>query len=72
MSMRDGAVVEWLKAEGDHVTKGEPLVQIETDKVTAEVEAPVTGTLVRIAAPAGEVVEVLGVLAEMEPDADGS
>jgi pyruvate/2-oxoglutarate dehydrogenase complex dihydrolipoamide acyltransferase (E2) component len=72
MSMREGTVVRWLKAEGDHVTKGDPLLEVETDKVTAEIEATVTGTLVRIAAQLGDVVEVQGLLGEIETDADGS
>ena len=70
--MRDGIVVKWLKAEGDHVTKGEPLLEVETDKVTAEIEATVTGILVRIVAQIDDVVEVQGLLAEIETDADGS
>ena len=70
MSMRDGVVVEWLKAEGDHVARGEDLLEIETDKVMARVPATVTGTLVRIVAQPGEVVEVQGLLAEIETGRD--
>ncbi|MBG0786468.1 MAG: hypothetical protein H0S79_15330, partial [Anaerolineaceae bacterium] len=39
---------EWLKKEGDLVTKGEPVVVIETDKITSEVEAPATGKLTHL------------------------
>ena len=40
-----GKVLRWLKAPGDAVTKGEPIVEIETDKVTVEIEAPASGVL---------------------------
>lgn len=58
MGIEEGTVVRWLKAEGDKVTKGEPLVEIETAKATQEVEAPITGTLVRILRAPGEVASV--------------
>ena len=49
-------LARWLKAEGDSVVQGEPLVEIETGKVTVEVEAPASGTLASIAAAAGDDV----------------
>jgi len=49
--LETGVVKQWLKAEGDSVTKGEPIVQIETEKVTLDVEAPTTGVLLRIVVP---------------------
>jgi pyruvate dehydrogenase E2 component (dihydrolipoamide acetyltransferase) len=58
MAQDTGKVVRWLKAPGDTVKKGEPLVEIETDKVTVEIEAPASGTLYDIAAREGEVVPV--------------
>ena len=58
MAQETGKVVRWLKAEGDAVTKGEPLLEIETDKVTVEVEAPADGTLTAIAAAEGDEVPV--------------
>jgi pyruvate dehydrogenase E2 component (dihydrolipoamide acetyltransferase) len=70
MGMCEGTITEWLKAEGDHVAEGDPLVEVETDKVTEVVSATLSGTLVRIAAQTGEAVEVQGLLAEIEPDAD--
>lgn len=70
MGMREGTITEWLKAEGDHVAEGDPLVEVETDKVTEVVSATLSGTLVRIAAQTGEAVEVQGLLAEIQPDAD--
>jgi pyruvate dehydrogenase E2 component (dihydrolipoamide acetyltransferase) len=49
--LETGIVKQWLKAEGDSVTKGEPIVQIETEKVTLDVEAPTAGVLLRILVP---------------------
>jgi pyruvate dehydrogenase E2 component (dihydrolipoamide acetyltransferase) len=53
-----GKVVRWLKAPGDAVTKGEPLVEIETDKVTVEIEATDSGILQEVSAHEGDVVPV--------------
>jgi pyruvate dehydrogenase E2 component (dihydrolipoamide acetyltransferase) len=53
-----GKVVRWLKAPGDAVTKGEPLVEIETDKVTVEIEATGSGILQEVSAHEGDVVPV--------------
>lgn len=49
--LETGVVRHWLKAEGDSVAKGEPIVQIETEKVTLDVEAPAAGVLLRILVP---------------------
>jgi len=53
MAQETGKVVRWHKAEGDAVTKGEPLLEIETDKVTVDIEAPADGTLAGIRAANG-------------------
>ena len=45
MSQDTGKIVQWLKSEGEHVVKGEPLVEIETDKATVEIEVPADGVL---------------------------
>jgi pyruvate dehydrogenase E2 component (dihydrolipoamide acetyltransferase) len=58
MAQDTGKVVRWLKSPGDPVKKGEPLVEIETDKVTVEIESPASGTLYDVAAREGEVVPV--------------
>jgi len=58
MAQETGRVVRWLKAEGDEVAKGEPLMEIETDKVTVEIEAPAAGTLAGIRAAEGDDVPV--------------
>ncbi|HSB38802.1 MAG TPA: dihydrolipoamide acetyltransferase family protein [Gaiellaceae bacterium] len=53
--MESGTIVKWLKAEGERVEKGEPLYELDTDKVTQEVEADASGVLLRIAVQEGEV-----------------
>src|ERR1044072_4375678 len=53
--MESGTIVKWLKSEGERVEKGEPLYELDTDKVTQEVEADATGVLLRIAVQEGEV-----------------
>src|SRR5688572_21752482 len=53
--MESGTIVKWLKSEGDAVKKGEPLYELDTDKVTQEVEADATGVLLKIAVQEGEV-----------------
>jgi pyruvate dehydrogenase E2 component (dihydrolipoamide acetyltransferase) len=52
--MESGTVTKWLKNEGDQVAKGEPLYEIDTDKVTQEVESDFAGVLLKIALPEGE------------------
>ncbi|HET7449623.1 MAG TPA: biotin/lipoyl-containing protein, partial [Gaiellaceae bacterium] len=52
--MESGTVTKWLKNEGDAVAKGEPLYEIDTDKVTQEVESDFAGVLLKIALPEGE------------------
>jgi pyruvate dehydrogenase E2 component (dihydrolipoamide acetyltransferase) len=53
--MESGTIVKWLKSEGDQVEKGEPLYELDTDKVTQEVEAEASGVLLKIAVSEGEV-----------------
>jgi pyruvate dehydrogenase E2 component (dihydrolipoyllysine-residue acetyltransferase) len=52
--MEAGTITKWLKSEGDAVAKGEPLFEIDTDKVTQEVESDFEGVLLKIALPEGE------------------
>jgi pyruvate/2-oxoglutarate dehydrogenase complex dihydrolipoamide acyltransferase (E2) component len=68
MAMHDADIVRWLRAEGDLVTQGEPLVEVETAKASANVEAPVSGRLVRVLVREGATAEVAQVLAEIEPE----
>jgi pyruvate dehydrogenase E2 component (dihydrolipoamide acetyltransferase) len=56
--MESGTIVRWLKAEGDTVEKGEPLYELDTEKVTQEVEADASGTVLKILAGEGEEIEV--------------
>jgi pyruvate dehydrogenase E2 component (dihydrolipoamide acetyltransferase) len=58
MAQETGTLIQWLKKSGDTVTKGEPLMEIETDKATVEIEAPASGTLASITAQAGDVIPV--------------
>jgi pyruvate dehydrogenase E2 component (dihydrolipoamide acetyltransferase) len=67
-SMQEGTIVEWLKNEGDRVTKGEPLYQVETDKAVGEVESPVSGVLISIMKEKGAKVPVNTIIAFIEED----
>src|SRR5215210_5717149 len=67
-SVSEGTVLEWHKAEGDSVSEDEALVEISTDKVDAEVPAPVAGTVVKVHAAEGDTVHVGAVLAEIAPN----
>lgn len=58
MAQESGVLVSWLKRDGESVTKGEPLMEIETDKVTVEIEAPASGFLGGVLAKEGDVVPV--------------
>lgn len=65
-SIAEGTIVKWLKKEGEAVKKDEPLLEISTDKVDAEVPAPAGGTLAKILADAGQTVAVetvIGIIA---------
>jgi len=61
--MESGTVLEWLKQEGDRLAKGDPLLMVETDKVTTEVEAPMDGVLHKIVVPAGQERPIGAILA---------
>ena len=74
--MESGTIVRWLKSEGDKVEKGEPLYELDTEKVTQEVEAEASGVLLKIAVQEGEVevgrtIAVLGEEGE-QVSVDGS
>ena len=68
-SITEATVAKWLKGEGDAVVQDEPIVELETDKVTVEVNAPVSGILQSIIAPAESDVEIGAVLGEIEEGA---
>ncbi|HEX6547135.1 MAG TPA: 2-oxo acid dehydrogenase subunit E2 [Candidatus Dormibacteraeota bacterium] len=65
----EGTVARWLKRPGEAVRKGEPLVEIETDKINSELEAPASGVLAEVLVPEGETVPVGAVLARIESEA---
>lgn len=65
LSMDEAKVSRWLVDDGDAVAAGQPVVEIETDKATVEIEAPAAGVL-RIVAGEGAIVAVEGVLAELD------
>ena len=58
IAQEKGSLVSWLKAEGEPVTKGEPLMEVETDKATVEVESPASGLLAHVTAAPGDEVPV--------------
>ena len=62
-SIAEGTITKWLKQPGDTVERDEPLFEISTDKVDAEIPAPADGTLLEIKVPEGETVEVNSVVA---------
>lgn len=78
MSQDTGRLIAWLKDEGESVEKGEPLIEIETDKVTVEVEAQASGTLADVRAsegddvPVGEVIAIILAEGESVPDKKAS
>src|SRR6185436_2798589 len=65
LAQETGKVIRWLKAPGDAVVKGEPLLEIETDKVTTEIEAPVSGILMHVSAQEGDVIPVGQAIAQI-------
>lgn len=66
MGIEEGTIIRWLKAVGERVEHGEPLAEIETAKATLEVEAPVSGTLVKILLPEGQTAAVNSEIAVIE------
>src|SRR5438445_586864 len=65
-SVTEGTVDKWLKNEGDFVKRDEPIVEVVTDKVNAEIQSPFEGKLVKITAAQGETVLVGAVIAQIE------
>ncbi|GIW07388.1 MAG: dihydrolipoamide acetyltransferase component of pyruvate dehydrogenase complex [Dehalococcoidia bacterium] len=70
LTMEEGTVSAWLKAEGEPVVKDEPLLLVETDKATVEVPAPASGVLTRILVPPGRPVAVRTPIAEIAAEED--
>ena len=71
-SVTEGTVDKWLKHEGDFVKRDEPIVEVVTDKVNAEIPSPFEGKLVKITVAEGETVNVGSVLAQIEVEGAGT
>jgi pyruvate dehydrogenase E2 component (dihydrolipoamide acetyltransferase) len=78
LTMETGTILQWLKAEGEKIEKGQPVVLIQTDKVEYEVESPATGTLLKVAAkegaelPVGSLMAIIGQAGEDVSDLLGA
>ncbi len=73
LMMEEGAITSWLKKEGEAVTAGEPLFEMETDKLTITMDAEASGTLLKILHPEGDVVPITQPIAVLgEPGEDVS
>ena len=68
-SIAEGTITKWLKKVGDHVERDEPLFEISTDKVDAEIPSPAAGILTEVKYKEGETVEVNTVVAVLDGDA---
>ena len=62
MSMQEATIAKWHKNPGDSFAAGDALYEIETEKVTQEITAPGAGKLLEVAVPAGQTVEVGGIV----------
>ena len=71
-SVHEGTISKWLVKPGDKVVEFEPMLEVDTDKVNAEVPAPVTGILREILAKEGETVQAGAEIAVVEVGSDGS
>ena len=74
LTMEKGTILQWLKAEGDKVEKGQPVVLIQTEKVEYEVEAPGAGMLLKVVAKEGAELPVgslMGILGQPGEDVSG-
>lgn len=72
LTMQEGTITRWLKAEGEHLNKNEPLLELETDKVATELTAPREGILSRILVATDDTVPVETVLCIIADEAEGS
>src|SRR5436190_12363144 len=73
-TMEEGQLARWLKNEGDKVSMGEPLAEIDTDKATMEAQALTSGVLRKILVPAGETVplgQIIAIIGEPDEDISG-
>ena len=70
MGTTEGTIAKWLRAEGDFVTEGEVIVEVESAKATQEVQAPATGILAKILLREGETAEDFTEIAVIEEQKD--
>jgi pyruvate dehydrogenase E2 component (dihydrolipoamide acetyltransferase) len=66
VTMQQATLTRWLVMEGERITGGQPIAEIETDKVDVALEAPVAGTLAKRCVGEGEVVKVGGLVAVID------
>jgi len=66
--MEEGTIQHWLKQPGEHVARGEALAEVETEKVTLQIESYVTGTLTKIIHADGDTVPVGEKIAEIDEE----
>ncbi|HEY8812239.1 MAG TPA: biotin/lipoyl-containing protein, partial [Candidatus Dormibacteraeota bacterium] len=71
-SVTEGTVDRWLKKEGDFVKKDEPLVEVVTDKVNAEIPSPFEGTLIKISVAEGTTIAIGTEIAQIEVEGAGT
>ncbi len=71
-SIAEGTITRWIKSVGDTVERDEPIFEISTDKVDAEIPSPAAGTLIQIKSQEGETVPINEVVAVIETDADAA
>src|SRR5579862_8401973 len=70
-SVAEGTITRWMKKVGDRVERDEPLFEISTDKVDAEIPSPAAGILTRILVSESQTVEVNAIVAEIDGDGSG-
>ncbi|GAA0458235.1 dihydrolipoamide acetyltransferase family protein [Alkalibacillus silvisoli] len=70
-SVTEGTISSWLVKEGDHVNKYDPIAEVMTDKVNAEVPSSFTGTIKELVAQEGDTIEVGGLICHMETEGGG-
>src|SRR5882672_3064150 len=70
-SIAEGTITKWLKSVGEHVERDEPLFEISTDKVDAEIPSPAAGTLTEVRYKEGDTVEVNTVVAVLDGNGTG-
>lgn len=70
MSQDSGKLIRWIKKAGDRIEKGEPLMEVETDKATVEIESPASGVLAQVIAQEGDEVPVAQVIAVIQDSSE--